>query len=192
MSKWIAPASLIIASTLLAVSTPVVAASSAHLSWGKIGVSFEQYRADAVACGRAGYYLDLAQTEQAKVFKRATSRLETNEAGVQELPPLQQTIVVLTSASIVAGTRPDAKFRELRAIQEGPMTTCLRERGYTQFELTEPQKAALRRLRHGSPERHRYLHRLASDPNVLEGQRTREPWVVVEATDSAQDDHQQK
>ena len=192
MSKKIAPAALPGVLLFLVASAPVGAAPKPHLSWGKIGVSFEQYRLDAVECGRAGYYLDLAETEQARVFKRASSELDANEAGIQNLSPPMQMNLAIQSAGIVEGTRPAARFRELRAVQEGPMTACLRDRGYTQFKLTQAQEDTLKRLRRGSPERHQYLHRLASDPAVLEGQKAAQPWVVIEAAEAGQGENAQR
>jgi hypothetical protein len=37
-------------------------------SWGKASVAFDTYRADAVECGREGYFADVSDTEAAKVF----------------------------------------------------------------------------------------------------------------------------
>ena len=185
MPKRIAAATACAAFVSLAAAAPAAAQKPDFLSWGKVGVAFDQYRADAVECGRAGYYLDLSETEQAKLFKRASSRLEANEAGLQDLPPLLQTNVVLSSAQIVEGTRPSVRFAELRTLQESSTTACLRERGYTRFKLTEPQQAELKRLRRGSPERHIHLHRLASDAAVLEAQKLGQPKVLVEPTDQS-------
>jgi hypothetical protein len=184
MSSKIASANFCAAILAFAVASPAIAAEGEHLSWGKAGVSFDQYRADAIECGRAGYYLDIAETEQAQVFKQASSQLETNEAGVQNLPPLLQMNVVASSARIVEGTRPSVRFRELKSLQNGSVAGCLIERGYTRFKLTEPQQAALKRLRRGSPERHHYLHRIASDPGVLRDQLYAGPQVHILAKDT--------
>jgi hypothetical protein len=44
---------------------------------------------------------------------------------------------------------------------------CLVNRGYTEFELTGEQRAALSRLPQGSEERRAYLYKLGTDPDVL-------------------------
>src|SRR3954469_9888746 len=89
-------------------SAPLVAAKPTSISWGKLGISLDQYRDDAVSCGRAGYYRDVAATEAAQTFKRATSQLESNESDMQSLarassslPPLD---IVTTSKRIVDST----------------------------------------------------------------------------------------
>ena len=48
---------------------PLLCARTEAVSWGKPGVTIEQYRQDAVECGRAGYYLDVSKTETAQVSK---------------------------------------------------------------------------------------------------------------------------
>ncbi len=44
---------------------------------------------------------------------------------------------------------------------------CLVNRGYTEFELTAGQRAALSKLPQGSDERREYLYKLGTDPEVL-------------------------
>ncbi len=44
---------------------------------------------------------------------------------------------------------------------------CLVNRGYTEFELTTGQRAALSKLPQGSDERREYLYKLGTDPDVL-------------------------
>jgi hypothetical protein len=44
---------------------------------------------------------------------------------------------------------------------------CLVNRGYTEFELTTGQRAALSKLPQGSEERREYLYKLGTDPDVL-------------------------
>jgi len=49
------------------LSAPLAAARTEALSWGKPRVSIDQYRTDAISCGRAGYYMDVSNTAAAKV-----------------------------------------------------------------------------------------------------------------------------
>ena len=44
---------------------------------------------------------------------------------------------------------------------------CLVNRGYSEFELTGEQRAALSKLPPGSDERREYLYKLGTDPDVL-------------------------
>src|SRR4051812_24713900 len=89
--------------------TPLAAATPHATSWGKSGVSMDQYRRDAGECGRAGYYLDVSKTEAAQVFKRATGQLQANEThlAAADAKPPEILNIVTTSAHIVEDARPD-------------------------------------------------------------------------------------
>lgn len=161
--------------TLAAVcSTPAFAAGGRMISWGNSGVSFEQYRRDAVECGRKGYYLDVSGTEAAQVFKDASRKLESNEADLATAGMVgdrdRAISIAASSSHIVESTRPQKRIQEVRTLLEDTVATCLKERGYRQFRLTDSQQDHVRRLRVGSSERHAYLYSLASDPKVLDAQ----------------------
>ena len=147
-------------------------------SWGKAGVSFEQYRADAVTCGRSAYYADVAETDHAKAFVRATRRLEAADdhgmgpAGASAAEDMYRMAQLgARSEMIRSSIRPEKLMRELQGALVSIVEHCLEERGYSRFRLTRDQQRDLRRLKKGSPERHRFLHALASDENVLASQR---------------------
>jgi hypothetical protein len=153
---------------LCALAAPsALSAGKPHgISWGKTGISFEQYRGDAVECGRSGYYLDVADTEAAQVFRRATRVLEASEANAT---PSVDTYI--TSARIVEGTRPEYRMEDVRKLLQGTVDGCLIDRGYTPFQLSQAQRKQLGRLKMGSPERHAFLYKLATDPEVLSAQK---------------------
>jgi len=147
------------------LSAPLIAAKTEATSWGKPGVSIDQYRTDAITCGRAGYYMDVSHTEAAHVFKDATGQLAANESG-------------LTGAAMAAADGPPQE-RVLAAMEVADIANrsshikiddCLKARGYTRFRLTPAQRRQLSRLHYGSAERHIYLYRLATDPAVLRSQ----------------------
>jgi hypothetical protein len=147
-------------------------------TWGKAGVSFEQYRDDAVTCGRTAHYADVSQTEHARAFADATRRLEAADdhgmgtAGAtadQDMYRVAQ--IAARSEQIRSSIRPEKRMRELQADLVSIVERCLEDRGYSRFRLTSEQQDALRRLKKGSPERHRFLHALASDGDVLASQR---------------------
>lgn len=161
---------LTLATTGLALGSAAQAAPATQLSWGKPGISLDEYRRDAVKCGRAGYYADVSHTEAAQVFKRATSELSNNEQNMFGQSPQALMQMITTSAHIVEGTRPDLRYKQVKAYLEDAMNTCLRALGYRQFRLTPAQQHQLRKLHLGSPERHAYLYSLASDPAVLQDQ----------------------
>jgi hypothetical protein len=168
-----------------AAATPLVAAKTEATSWGKPGVTIDQYRTDAITCGRAGYYTDVSNTEAAHVVKDATGQLEANEADLGStayapLPgePPSETVrkqaalanIVARSGRIVANTRPTERMKDVGALMQGRVEDCLRGRGYVHFRLTPEQRKHLARLHLGSVERHIYLYQLATDPDVLRAQ----------------------
>jgi hypothetical protein len=139
-------------------ATSAAAASAPRESWGKAGVTYERYRQDAVECTSAGYNLDISQTEDAKAFVAASRRLETEiGAGVDPY----------TYQSIVHNVRPEMRYRDIKQVLQSTVDQCLISRGYTKFRLTDDQRRGIKKLKIGSPERHAYLHSLASNPTVL-------------------------
>jgi hypothetical protein len=155
----------------LSLTPAATAATKAALSsWGKLHVSFEQYRQDAVDCTREGVELDVSGTEAAKTFKRASAQLEANETNLYSKDYRWQMLTVARSASIVEGTQPKKRLAEVRALQEQTVAACLTRRGYKQFNLTQDQQNYLASLKKGSEARHRYLYSLAVDPTVLSQQ----------------------
>lgn len=163
-----------ILASLLVASFAASAANAENpgmVSWGKAGVSFAQYRNDAVQCGRKGYWRDVSHTEAAQVFKSASRQLETNEGSLQSAALLGNTEqvagIVGNSARIVAGTRPEKRMKEVGTFLNETVANCLAARGYTRFQLTPEQQRRLDHLRRGTPPRHQYLYSLGSDPRVL-------------------------
>lgn len=148
---------------------PAMAADAPPNSWGKAGISFEDYRRDSIECGREAYYLDIAETEQAAVLKRASAQLEMHDGSFTEgADPLADAARHgAQSEQIRAAARADKQIRELRRMMDDRLAQCLVTRGYTRIALTEQQRDALDELKKGTPQRHQYLFALASDPAVL-------------------------
>jgi hypothetical protein len=170
-------------------ATPALAAPAPVESWGKAGISLNQYRADAVECGRAGYYLDISRTEDAKAFVRASKQLEllptaglastttttttsasaigdgTNDATAQAIG------FAGTQQHIIDNVRPKERMHDLEQLLQATVDRCLAGRGYSKFRLTDDQRRQLRRLKLGSEQRHTFLYQLASSPAVLQTQR---------------------
>lgn len=155
-------------------AAPAQARSKDVLSWGKAGVSFEDYRSDAVTCGRQGYYLDIAATEQAQALVKASRLLESNESNLTLLAMSGDVFapvgIVAMSRHIIDNARPDMRIRQLRQMMNDTVATCLAQHGYKQFRLTDMQKKELKRLKQGTAERHAYLYSLGSDAMVLADQ----------------------
>lgn len=126
-------------------------------SWGKPGVSLEQYRADAVACGRQAASLDLSWSNPARALVLA-SRLIDNAADIQ------------AAGDALRIASPERNVAKAGDLIHSALDHCLVEHGYRQFRLTGEQRHRLAKLPTGSIERHTYLHSLASDPVILASQ----------------------
>ena len=169
---------LLVAAVALALAPAPAWAARPIDSWGKAGVSFEEYRADAIACGRSAYYADVSETDHAKAFVHATRRLEAADdhgmgpPGVGTPADMHRMVQLGAQSEMIRSSiRPEKLMRELQAALVSIVERCLEERGYSRFRLTREQQRDLRRLKKGSPERHRFLHTLAADANVLASQR---------------------
>ncbi|PCD03552.1 hypothetical protein COC42_04060 [Sphingomonas spermidinifaciens] len=141
------------------------------VSWGKAGVAFDTYRADAVECGRAGHFRDVSDTEAAKVFRDASRRLEDNETALglaaQTGDLTRVGNINAMSQQIISGTRPRERMREVAGVLNDTVAACLTQRGYVRFTLTEAQEKSLKADPAGTEARHHFLHALASDAKVL-------------------------
>jgi len=143
-------------------SSPLAAAPAPSESWGKTGITLQQYRQDAADCTAKGYFLDISQTEDAKAFAEASRRLDSAvEMGVDPY----------SYQSIVNSTRPDVRYLNLKSMLQATVDQCLTTRGYSKFRLTEDQKHHLEKLKSGTEKRRAYLYSLATNPAVLQEQK---------------------
>lgn len=181
----------------LALAAPA-AADPAATSWGKAGITFDQYRADAVACATRGYYLDVSHTEAARVLADASRKLDTiSETGVPDSGNQQSEFFPSAGAAagstldksydpaiarsleqadrmarVVQVARPDLQVKRTGQLMRSTVEQCLTALGYQRFQLTLEQQRNLGKLRRGTEARKAYLFSLASDPEVLAAQRT--------------------
>jgi hypothetical protein len=150
---------VLIALAAAAGLTGMAAAVRPALSWGKPGVSFETYRAEATACLRAAASTDLTGTEPAEALALASRRVET---ALHSDP--------WSVAQAIDAARPDLSIRQARDLLQARLDHCLAEHGYHRFALTDAQRRQLNHFNLRQPERQVYLHSLASDPQVLASQ----------------------
>jgi hypothetical protein len=146
-------------------ASATIGAPAPQFSWGKAGITLDQYRQDALECGLKGHYTDVSQTQDAKVLARASGQLENLPST---LDPMDY---AATQGHIIASARPDLRLRNVKDRLQSVTTKCLVERGYSRFTLRKEQQQALRKLKAGSDERRAYLYGLASNPAILESQR---------------------
>ncbi|WP_162806769.1 hypothetical protein [Sphingosinicella terrae] len=150
------------------VANPALAAGKrSDESWGREGVSFDQYRADALECGNRAYGVEVAM----RPYGPAAASVG---AGVAVIPAAVWTSltpgrVPIYSTTYVEGYRHAARVDVVEQLQE-VVDSCLSARGYQRFRLTRAQMRVLRGFAPGTAERQAYLHRLGSDGRVLQSQ----------------------
>jgi hypothetical protein len=151
-------------------------------SWGKAGVSLNQYRQDAVECASEGYNLDISKTADAQAFVRASHQLENLPGGgniqVTATPgsPENNSVNAMLDFSdaeqhIIDSVHPEQRFRNIKKMQMAKVDECLAQRGYSKFRLSDEQRHRLSKLKFGSDERRDYLYSLASNPAILASQK---------------------
>jgi hypothetical protein len=159
MSRSRAIATLVLATSLLSLASPATAdrISAGHQkSWGKGGVSLEQYWADSTECAQAAAETDLEGSKPARALQFWT------RLGNGNMPPNNYADIWMSMR-----INPEVQWNRAATILRRELEGCLMMRGYVRFELTEEQHAMLKDLEQGSDERRAYLHSLASDPAIL-------------------------
>ncbi len=151
----------------LAVAIPA-SAHAAPISWGRAGVSLAQYRADAVECGKLGANADISKDPATQAIVAAEQFTERNLNA-----PIIGSDTALEQALMARRLRPAKKLAEAQSAMLTETEMCLTRLGYHRFMLSRDQSRRLGLLRLGTPERHAYLHALASDPAVLAKQSIR-------------------
>jgi hypothetical protein len=124
------------------------------ISWGKANVSLQDYRSDAVACGRQAAALDVSGSDPARALVLA-SRLLDNP------PDIEAASDAMRIASV------DRNFSKVGDMLQAAVDRCLTDKGYHRFRLTDAQRKKLAKLPVGTIERHAYLHSLASNADIL-------------------------
>jgi len=167
------------------VASSAAAAPTPKESWGKLGISLETYRQDALDCGLQGYYTDISKTDDAQAFVKASKQLDAvTTGGMAPMTTGSSGIGPKTTGTIdqaaryadqqehiIQGIRPEERFKNIKTMLVANTQQCLQKRGYSKFELTEDQQKRLRKLKAGSDERRAYLYTLATHPAVLENQK---------------------
>ncbi|HEY6815973.1 MAG TPA: hypothetical protein VI168_10575 [Croceibacterium sp.] len=169
--------SVLLALAALLTGTPAAAEPAPVDSWGRAGVDYDTYSNDSLECGLIGHYADISQTEQARMFERATRQLQSIDNSNYVPPgatPDQTAYAAAGQAQnyeqVRRSIRPDQRMKELKHGMVGLVEDCLRQRGYVKFRLTDDQCETLATFAKGSDERRHFLHGLGSSPQVLDAQ----------------------
>lgn len=164
----------------LALAAAALAAGAAQAapapreSWGKPGVSYEAYRADALECGKQGYLLDISHTDDAQAFVRASRQLDdatqsTTSGGPGAAPgaaasdPIDQAVrIAKEQDQIQASVQPERRMARIKTLMQATVDKCLAAKGYVRFALKPEERRELEHLKPGSDARRTYLYKLAS------------------------------
>lgn len=126
-------------------------------SWGKPGVSYLQYRTDAVECAyRAGQDAPVSYPTVDLLFFDNTAHGGDATATMHEA----------IAAFDVNARRMSRPWREISAQVQPALARCLSDRGYRRFRLTRDQAAKLRDLPIGGKARHTFLWAIAAAPEI--------------------------
>ena len=167
---------LSVCAAALAIATATSAGAASRdieTSWGKAGVSLDEYRVDASICATAALKLDIAEHPGTKQLIRASRAIGNAYDQVGRMGP--------GTMGPVSGIGPDTdllhhiyrvdeSFYQIKGTMLQVLEGCLTGLGYQEFALTAEQRARLGKLALNSEKRRAYLHSLASDPNVLSRQ----------------------
>jgi hypothetical protein len=158
----------IIALSLVVVSAPLDALNvkKKDESWGKPGVTFAQYRADALECANMTYNAPITLHDLPAIG----AGYQSAEVPVSLASKLTPGTVQIWTTTLVEGVR-HAAWMDISEQLQVVLDTCLAQKGYTRFRLTADQLNRLDHLRQTSPERQQYLYRLGSDATVVTAQK---------------------
>jgi hypothetical protein len=165
--------------------------SSAPLTaWGKKDVSMLDYRTDAGQCaiiavtlateGNGANTAGGISGQNSPVPRQGPSGSDVARSAGPNGPgpvasnpsaggPTYRDSASPDFVSRAANQQRDQEMAAQRA-RKAALRFCLASRGYTEFELTAEQRAALSKLPQGSDERREYLYKLGTDPDVLSRQ----------------------
>lgn len=160
---------LLACACLAGQTTRALAAQPKGETWGKPGVSFLQYRTDAVECAYD------AETKATVSIPQVDLAFMTEAAQMDGSPQLDLTspnpdISAVLDYAAQSRMRMDRAWRQVARQIEPVLTACLRGRGYQRLRLTSEQAGELKRLRAGTRARNVYLWSLAADPAILQSQ----------------------
>lgn len=151
--------------------------------WAKAGVSYEQFRYDGLECGMKGLARNIDNSAEVKTLTRASRQLESIDASArvswsQDAGRMGQSDLgsIATSRAnqeqaVREATRPEEQYARIKEMMFQIVRSCMIDRGYTKIVLTEDQRKEYGGVKGGAEARRAYIHKLASDPHVLEMQR---------------------
>ena len=170
--------------------------ASRPTSWGKEGVSMLDYQTDGILCAT------LAERAQADNGAKTAGGLNgsnngaggggaSGSAGSQGGDSMGSwgggTYRETASPDLVnrAANQHQSREMQLKQARMDALRSCLVGRGYTEFELTEAERAKVDSLPAGSDARREYLYSLGTNPEILKTRALAKPAAPAPAAGSA-------
>lgn len=159
--------------------------------WAKADIGYEQYRNDGLECGMKGLASNIDNSAEVKTLARASRQLESIDASAraawsQDAGQMGQTGLgsvqmrngldiaankAIQAQAVREAARPEEQYARIKEMMFQIVRSCMIDRGYAKIVLTEDQRKEYGRVEGGADARRAYIHKLASDPHVLEAQR---------------------
>ncbi len=153
------------AGMVAALSTPSAAAQRRNESWGKTGISFLQYRTDAVECAYDAETKASVSIPQVDLVFMTDAPSPDAQPQMDPTNPNLDTRVVLDYAA-QSQMHMNKTWREVARQLEPALAACLKARGYQRIRLGPDQVDQLKRLSPGTRARQVYLWTLAVAPGA--------------------------
>lgn len=128
-------------------------------TWRKPGVSFQDYIADARACGTRGGMADVRSSANGRT---ALTALETSDRLVNMAIAEGEKAIRNALRYNRQVIDPERQIDHVQEERVSDVEKCLMDRGYAEIRLSNAEQRTLRTLKIGSGERRRYLHAIAS------------------------------
>lgn len=154
------------------------------VAWGKANISYDQYRDEALECGKVGLAADIDHSDPVNTLRTAATQLSEvdqrwsmahgsnaitwpnsgNQIQADAMARAQE------EQSIEMGAQPKTQYARIKDLMFVEVRKCMTARGFSRFALTEAQRAEMSALK-GKDLRRQYLYKLASNPEVLDKQK---------------------
>jgi hypothetical protein len=194
--KMTSLATLAFAFTGLAACSVNSGHASRPTSWGKEGVSMLDYQTDSILCAT------LAERAEADSGGKTAGGINgSNNSGASGTASGSAgsqgggsfgslgggTYRETAPPDLVnrAANQHQAREMQLKQARMDTLRSCLVGRGYTEFELTDAERAKLDSLPSGSEERRQYLYSLGTNPEILKSRAVTRPAAAAPAAGNA-------
>jgi hypothetical protein len=176
----------LIALPILILATSGALAKKANdSSWGKVGVSLEEFIQDSNECADTSRHVTAYIKPKTIIALNALSSAQligtAYDLGMGGGPGSLDNPMSFNSAMTWTKTPDDIARRsqnfgeqytevvssDVRDELQAVVDRCLSERGYVKIRLNADQRRSLSKLKRFSPERTAYLHSIDTDPNVV-------------------------